>query len=52
MTGMMLIGPMILRLSVAVPFEMIRGLEMIGPIMRKILGSDRRQHWVQMTHRL
>jgi len=49
---MMAIGPMSLGVSVAVQLEIIQGIDTIGLIMRKILGSDRRQHWVQMTHRL
>ena len=52
MTGMMAIGPMTPGLSVAVQLEMIQGIDTIGLTARKILGSDRRQHWVQMTHRL
>jgi hypothetical protein len=52
MTGMMAIGPMTLRFSVVVLREKIRRIQMIGPITRKILGSDRRQHWVQMSQRL
>ena len=52
MTGMMAIGQMTLGLSVAVQHEMIRRIEMIGLITRKILGSDRRQHWVQISQRL